>query len=194
MRNTMERPEGNNHACFFYDTLDEYLTFTASFIAEGLQSDELVLCVADGTRHDRLLDAVGETMNVVHYLLRNQLHLYPPEVCYLAGGEFKPERILGQLQQATTNFAAQGCSGVRVCGDMTWALQLGELTTLIDYEAAVNAVLPTHCVAVCQYDRRQFPRDVLLDIFMLHHYIKHDDHLIVNPAYQTASNLLLALR
>jgi hypothetical protein len=190
----MGRSEYHNHGCFIYDTLDEYLTFTTAFMEEGLMSDEQVLCIADWTYHDQLLATVAETVDVERALRQNQLHLYPPEVFYLAGGAFNPERVLGQLQKALTTCATQGFSGLRVCGDTTWALQQGTLTTLIDYEAQINNALPTSCVAVCQYNRPRFPGAALFDVTMLHHHIKIDGQLIVNPFYQTASNLLLSLK
>jgi hypothetical protein len=190
----MERSKSNNHACFIYDTFDEYLTFTSTFIEEGIKLDEQMLCIADRRRHARLLDVLAETVDVEYYLRRNQLQLCTSDDFYMAGGVFKPVRTLRQLLQATTHSASQSFSGFRVCGDMTWALRLGELTALIDYEASVNAVLPTTCVAVCQYDRRQFQRDALVDVSMLHHHIRTDARFIVNPFYQTASNLLLAFK
>ena len=60
---------------------------------------------------------------------------------------------------------------MRATGEMTWALA-GEPGSerLVEYESRVNEFFATHdkCYGLCQYDRRRFDSEMLLDILHTH--------------------------
>ncbi|NIR16924.1 MAG: histidine kinase, partial [Desulfobacterales bacterium] len=61
---------------------------------------------------------------------------------------------------------AQGYNGLRVTGDMSWALKAPPGSErLIKYEAKLNEFFPgSKCIGICQYDKRLFPPALLMDV------------------------------
>jgi PAS domain-containing protein len=74
------------------------------------------------------------------------------------------------LQEETERALDEGYSALRVTGEMTWALRgLAGSNRLIEYEAKLNDFfLDSKCLAICQYDRRQFAPALLLDVLATH--------------------------
>jgi hypothetical protein len=78
--------------------------------------------------------------------------------------------MIGLLREETDRALAEGYSALRVTGEMTWALA-GEPGSecLVEYESMLNEFFPnSSCYAICQYDRRRFDADMLLDILQTH--------------------------
>jgi hypothetical protein len=66
---------------------------------------------------------------------------------------------------------AEGYTALRATGEMTWALA-GEPGSerLIEYESRVNEFFAKypHCYGLCQYDRRRFDSEMLLEVLQVH--------------------------
>ena len=74
------------------------------------------------------------------------------------------------LGEETDKALAEGYTALRATGEMTWALA-GEPGSerLVEYESRLNHFFPDNkCYAVCQYDRRRFDSEMLLDILHTH--------------------------
>jgi hypothetical protein len=69
------------------------------------------------------------------------------EETYLLNGHFEPDKMIRFLADALEPTIASGFSGLRVVGEMTWALA-GDLGTgpLIEYEAKLNYFVRDHGV------------------------------------------------
>jgi anti-anti-sigma regulatory factor len=85
------------------------------------------------------------------------------------GTRFDPAEKPAGFRAATAAALAGGWTGLRVIGDMHWALDI-EPAQLIDLEHGLNDVyaeLP--CVGLCEYDRRNYPRELLDRLARGHH-------------------------
>src|SRR6185503_14014843 len=99
-----------------------------------------------------------------------QLMILTAKEAYLRDGQFDPEKMITLLGEETDKALAEGYSALRATGEMTWALA-GEPGSerLVEYESRLNEFFPTKkCYAVCQYDRRRFDAEMLLDILHTH--------------------------
>jgi hypothetical protein len=89
---------------------------------------------------------------------------YPPT------GRFEPTRILDALVGHIEQAAADGFAGVRLVGDMTWALDgPAGVEQLAAYEAHVNQLyVDGRALGICLYDRRAFRAGLLRQVAEAH--------------------------
>ncbi len=89
---------------------------------------------------------------------------------YVRGGSFDPAGMISLLREETEKAAAEGYPCLRVTGEMSWALRgLPGSERLIEYESELNRFFPgSRCLALCQYDRRRFPAELLLRVLETH--------------------------
>lgn len=83
--------------------------------------------------------------------------------------------MIDVVAAATDAALAEGYSALRATGEMTWALA-GEPGSerLIEYESMLNRFFPDkRCYAICQYDRRRFDAEMLLDVVQAHPNVLH---------------------
>ena len=78
--------------------------------------------------------------------------------------------MIALLQTETERALADGYAALRVTGDMSWALRgIPGVNQLIQYEARLNTFFPgSRCLGLCQYDRRHFGDEALLDVLRTH--------------------------
>ncbi|WP_433291428.1 MEDS domain-containing protein [Actinoplanes sp. CA-030573] len=146
-----------DHVCWTVDDDSARMAAIASFTRAGLRSrhrviycgDDPELLLAGLERHGvGTRAAIGEGL----------LQAYTAEASYLSGGVFDPVATLALWRAAIGQARAEGCPGIRVVGDMTWASRrVPGADRLPWYEAQVNTVFTEGYVAgVCAYDRRRF--------------------------------------
>jgi hypothetical protein len=182
-----------SHLCWLYETEEEHRALVGPYMRQGLERGEKVLYVVDAHDADTILDYLNsDGVNVSTYLDRGQLSIRTPQQTYLRGGSFDPMKMIALLQASTEEALKEGFTALRVTGEMSWALAgLPGSEKLIEYEARLNRFLPgSHCLAICQYDRRRFPASKLIDVLITHpiavvgtsvyenfYYIPPDDYL-----------------
>ncbi|MGC8787362.1 MAG: MEDS domain-containing protein, partial [Anaerolineae bacterium] len=122
-----------------------------------------------------------------------QFSILTPEETYLQGGNFDPEQMIARLQAETEQALIEGYSALRITGEMTWALRsLPGPERLVEYEAKLNISWPGKCLGMCQYDRRRFRADILLDMMRTHPLVALDQKLYENFHYVPPEKLLSA--
>ena len=111
---------------------------------------------------------------------------------YLRSGAFDPLALIDILRQSMTQALAAGLSGLRVTGEMTWALgsesgcvRLIESEALLDHFFSNN---PT--VALCQYNRCCFPPEGVHQILHTHRVVILGDQVCPNPYYEPPQIIL----
>jgi hypothetical protein len=115
-----------------------------------------------------MLTAAGIEVDAL--IERRQLVILTAKEAYLKEGSFEPDRMIELLKDETDKALADGYAAMRATGEMTWALA-GEPGSelLVEYESRLNELFSnTKCIAVCQYDRRKFDAEMLLDILHTH--------------------------
>ncbi len=178
------------HACCIFSTDQERDLAVGSYMAHGLQRGEKIVYIADGDTRGRvgkMLDAAG--LKEPSDRWRHQVIELGSGDTYLAGGGFDPDRMIELLRREADRALAEGFKALRVTGEMTWALREAPAGgRLMEYEARLNQHLPhIPCLALCQYDRRHFPSDLLLDVLIAHPYVLIGDRLYQNHHYLAMS-------
>jgi hypothetical protein len=98
-----------------------------------------------------------------------QVQVMSARQAYLPDGRFDPQRMLDALFQHIEQ-AADGFAGLRMVGDMTWALaEPAGVERLAWYEAQANRLyMDGRAAGVCIYDRRRFDAYVLRQVAGAH--------------------------
>jgi PAS domain S-box-containing protein len=89
---------------------------------------------------------------------------------YLRNGCFDPDSMIQFLADSTRAAKLKGFGALRVTGEMTWVLGRDPGSErLMEYEAKLNHFFPQHdCLAVCQYNRRRFSAEIIIDVIRTH--------------------------
>lgn len=160
-----------DHLCCIYGTEEEHRALITPFLLLGLQRGEKVLYIVDARTAEEILGYLRcEGADVDACLESGQLRVLSASDSYMREGEFDPDGMIRLLEQETRLALSQGYSALRVTGEMTWALrELPGSDRLMEYEAKLNRFFPgSACLAVCQYDRRRFSPEILLDVLNTH--------------------------
>jgi hypothetical protein len=117
----------------------------------------------------------GAGLPVDELLASGQLVVLTAGEAYLKGGEFEPTKMIELIAASTEEALGKGYNALRITGEMTWALA-GEPGSerLIEYESLLNNYFPgQRSYAICQYDRRRFDAEMLLDVVQAHPDVLH---------------------
>jgi signal transduction histidine kinase len=176
----------HDHICLIYESQGEQLAMPVPSILMGLERGEKCIFIApEKTLRDvnEGLHAIG--IDVDEAMNSGRLAVASQEDTYLRNGHFEPDRMIRFLADSLEPAIASGFSGLRVVGEMTWALG-GDLGTgqLIEYEAKLNHFVHDHPVAVtCQYDRNRFSPEVILNVIRTHPIVIYGNFVCSNPYY-----------
>ena len=160
-----------NHLCCLHETDEQHRAVITPFLRQGLEQGQKVIYIVDVRTAETILGYLRDDgLEVEPFLTRGQLEILSHTATYLQEGTFDPDRMIARLRAETEQALAEGYPALRVTGEMTWALRgLPGSERLIEYEAKLNEFLPgSQCLALCQYDRRQFDPAVLLDVLRTH--------------------------
>lgn len=161
----------DDHVCCLYEAEEEHQAVLTPFLRQGLERGEKLLYIVDEHSAETVLQYLRDDGVVVEpYLASGQLCLVTSNDAYLRDETFDPSEMIAMLRRETERALAEGYPALRVTGEMTWSLQrLPGSERLIEYESRLNVFLPgSKCLALCQYDRRRFPPDILLSVLTTH--------------------------
>ena len=160
-----------DHLGWFYDTEEDHRAVITPFLRQGLERGEKVLYIVDARPPESVLAYLREDGLVVEpYLARGQLCILTSADTYLGQGVFDPDAMIALLRSETARALAGGYSALRVTGEMSWVTRgVRGSDRLIEYEAKLNAFFSeSRCLGLCQYDRRRFQPELLLDMLRTH--------------------------
>ncbi len=183
----------SDHLCCIYETEAEHRALLTNFLRDGLERNDLVLYIADAHTAETVIGYLQDDgIAVADYLARGQFKLLTVTDTYLQDGVFDPDKMIALLERETAHALALGYAALRVTGEMTWVLRGAPGSErLIEYEAKLNYFFPTHpCLALCQYDRRQFSANVLLDVLRTHPIAALGTELCDNPYFLPPEEML----
>jgi len=129
-----------NHLCFLYETDEEHRAVMSSFLQQGLEYGEKVLYLLDQRAPETILKYLkDEGLDLEPYLRRGQLVFLNARETYLDQGKFEPEALINFWLRELEKSVAEEFKGLRVTGEMTWALQPAPgVDRLIEYEIRLN--------------------------------------------------------
>ena len=176
-----------DHICAVYESPDEQLKVLAGYIKNGLDAGERCLYIVDDRSAADVLDALDATgIDVRSAQANRRLALMTKRETYLRDGAFNPDQMIWVLAAMTDEAVAEGCSGLRITGEMTWALgSEAGCDRLLEYEDKLNQFFPTsRAHAICQYNATKFPAWITADVLRLHPFALVGDSLYRNPFYE----------
>jgi len=153
-----------DHACLSFADDAEQRRVVTEYVATGVANAERVLYFADRQPPSAVLgwlEAAG--VDTGEAVARGRLSVVTADDSYLATGRFDSGAMVDALRREARDSTAAGFDGLRVCGDMGWALRgIPGAEHLEEYERAVDAVFrEERASAICQYDARLFTPDRL---------------------------------
>lgn len=168
---SITRMHAGDHYCGIYRTDEDHRRLVIDFVRQGVEQQEKMLYIVNIQTAAQLEATLAAAEVEVDSLIeKGQLVILTAKEAYLKEGEFDPEKMIALLREETQKALDEGYTALRVTGEMTWALA-GEPGSerLVEYEAKLNEFFPnSRCFAVCQYDRRRFDSEMLLDILHTH--------------------------
>lgn len=175
----------HDHACWFYDSVEQQIATAIAFIHEGLNRGER--CVYIGVHHTPdefrvLMQSAG--VDVAAHESRGALQIFTKEETYLEGGHFSIERMLAQIDAAIEQARADGFTALRTCGDMSWMLD-GTVSAddVCRYETLCDQRFSSRLVGICLYDRRIISPELFQCTLTTHPLLGTWEGVQQNPFY-----------
>ncbi len=160
-----------DHYCGIFRTDDEQRAVIVQFVRESIARNEKMVYLVNLQTAEQLEETLADAGIEVDRLVdKGQLVIMTAKEAYLRDGQFDPDAMIQLLSDETDKAIAEGYTALRATGEMNWALA-GEPGSecLVEYESRVNELFAKKpCYALCQYDRRLFDAEMLLDILNVH--------------------------
>jgi PAS domain S-box-containing protein len=193
LKQELTKLKHGDHICPFYDNTGEQLAVAVPFIIDGLARGERCIYIADDCTIEEVVQALATAgVDVALQRRRRALRLLTRQDTCLRAGEFAPQAMIDFIRQAEAEALADGFSGLRQIGEMTWMLgpEPG-CDRLIEFEALVNRLLTnSKTVGVCQYNRSRFDAPCIHDVIRTHPLVILDDQVCANPYYESPEMVL----
>ena len=206
----LEQLGPHDHFCSIYESPQEHYAVAIPYIRIGLDRGEKCIYIADdGTVGDVRLAMQSEGIDVDRSIASKALVLATKEQAYLEHGSFHPDWMFTFWKEATQLAMSEGFSAVRATGETEWVLRGGRgLERWMEYESKLTHTLSeSNCSALCQYNRRLFPPELILDVIRTHpvvvyrgtvcrnmYYVPPDEFLGTNQTGREVERLLTNIR
>jgi len=206
----LEQLGPHDHLCSIYESPQEHYAVAIPFIQIGLDRGEKCIYIADdGTVGDVRQAMESEGIDVERAIASKALVLATKEQAYLKHGSFHPDWMFTFWKEATQLAMSDGFSAVRATGETEWVLRGGRgLERWMEYESRLTHTLSeNYCSALCQYNRRLFPPELILDVIRTHpmvvyggtvcrnlYHVPPDEFLGTNQTAREVERLLTNIR
>ena len=206
----LEQLGPHDHLCSIYENQEEQFSVAIPFIRIGLDRGEKCVYVADDGTEDVVCEAMhAEGVDVERAVASRALVLTTKKQTYLKRGCFNPDWMFTFWKEATVSAISEGFPALRATGETEWILR-GALgcERWIEYESrATHALSESNCLALCQYNRRILPPELILEIIRTHpivvyhgavcrnlYYVPPDEFLGAKHAEREVERLLTNIR
>ena len=124
----------------------------------------------------------SEGIDVDRAIASNALVLATKDQAYLEHGSFDPDWMSSFWKEATQLAMSEGFSALRATGETEWVLRGGRgLERCMEYESKLTHTLSESSYsALCQYNRRLFPSELILDVIRTHPMVIYDSTVCQN--------------
>lgn len=171
-----------DHVAYFFKRNEERLSFVIPYMVEGLRNNERSVYIADENTVPEILAELKKAgVDIGASTASGALSVVTKHDTYLRNGIFDPERMIADLDKDVKYALQHGFSGLRVTGEMTWALDLpSALVRLCEYEHELYWHWPAQLAGLCQYDETSFPSDVIERMAKCHRVVVRDGNIVRN--------------
>ncbi len=155
----------------FVDDIDDRLDLMAQTVAAGLDAGDRVMVFTASLLPLAVLAGLeARGLAVAPAEQSGQMAVLSAREAYLPTGRFEPPRMLDAVAGHIEQAAKDGFAGLRLVGDMTWALdEPAGAEQLAGYEAQINQLyMDGRALGVCLYDRRSFSGELLRQVASAH--------------------------
>src|SRR2546428_1677253 len=206
----LEQLGPHDHLCSIYESPQEHYAVAIPFIRIGLDRGEKCIYIADdGTVGDVRQAMQSERIDVDRAIASKSLVLATKEQAYLRHGSFNPDWMFTFWEEATQSAMSEGFSALRATGETEWVVRGARgLERWMEYESRLtHAVSENNCSALCQYNRRLFPPELILDVIRTHpvvvyrgtvcrnlYHVPPDEFLGTNQTAREVERLLTNIR
>lgn len=183
------------HICLLFKDEEERMRVISKFMTSGFDANERQLYLVDTVSPEEFTEKMKQ-YGVELGDRKNDLDLRQALPTYCPDGHFDGGRMIEDLTEFFKESKADGYSGVRGSGEMTWALRDGTTETkdLFRYEAKLNGMCREHPFTVfCQYDTTKFDAKTLTHVLEVHPLMIVNEQLIKNPIYVEPETYLAEL-
>jgi serine phosphatase RsbU (regulator of sigma subunit) len=182
-----------DHFCLIYETVTEQMAVVVPFVQDGLARRERCVYITDDRTAEEVVEALTAAgVDVARERERGALWLLTQRDAYLRSGEFDPQAMIRLLHQTMEQVLVNGFTGLRVTGEMTWALgsDVG-CARLIEAEALLNDFFPgSRSLAICQYRRSRFSPETIHGVLRTHPTVILGDQVCPNLYYEPSEMIL----
>ena len=179
-------PEGT-HLCYLYNSDEERRQILPLYAREALAGGEGFNYVAD-VPSQADLPRVLERLDLAFALRERpgQAEAVISAEGYFPDGRFDPDDMIARLREAYVQSQANGLSGARFAGEMTWALRgIPGADRILEAESRINELIKEAPMTImCQYDLNQFDGGLIFDVLNVHPLVIIGGHVLRNPFYQ----------
>jgi PAS domain S-box-containing protein len=177
------------HVCQLYDTSEQQVGALVPYFRAGISRGDQCLYIGGNAHVDDLrAHGIGSDEDLARGVL---VVLSEPETD-LRNGRFDPDRMIDLFTERLAAARASGFAGLRVAGEMSWALRSDSGSEhLIDFEARLNEFLTrTGMRALCQYDSRRFKASILRGVLRMHPLAILGEQIHDNPYFEPPASVL----
>ncbi len=183
----------HEHLCLIHTSTEQQLSAALFFMKTGLERGEKCLYIADTNATATLVNAMrAQGIDVDAAIRQGRLTITISSGIYPWQGDFDPDRMIDVLAESARAARAAGFVALRLAYEMTSVSEIDPRPErLIEYEVKANQFLRDHdALAICQYDRRIFQPEVILNVLRTHPTVVYDDLVWENPYYVPPEELL----
>lgn len=166
---TVEDIGSVDHACAVPASDEQLWEMTAVFLAAGLSAGEQAVYFDDGTAESVLERMADDRVPVADSIAAGSLAIVPTEATRAVLRS--PVAEVQDMVRGTIDGAiGHGYTGVRMTGQLSYALQRAGGVSLHEYDAALDEVVRDRPARLlCFYDRRRFPETDIDELRYQHH-------------------------
>ena len=178
------------HMCLIYKSEEERRSLIEKFISAAFQDNDRVEYFYDEWSAKEIRQCLSKyNIDTEKAEASGQIRFRQTAKAYHPVGIFKPESMWQTLCDCYDGGICDGFDGVRLSGEMTWALKgVPGSDKLIEYESGINNLIESHPMTViCQYDANRFDGATLMDVLRVHPYMIAQGRIVSNPYYEDLS-------
>lgn len=169
-----------DHVAYFFKSNEERLAFVIPYIVAGIRNlERCVYIVDENTVPEILAEFKKAGIDIDAATANGALSVVTKHDTYLRDGIFDPGQMIADLDRDVKLALQNGFTGLRVTGEMSWALDLpSALSRLCEYEQELYRQWPNRLAGLCQYNESSFPRDVIDKMADCHCVVVRDGNVV----------------